>query len=427
MICKTSEISKMDNKEVTVRGWVYRQRILGDNVFLVVRDAFGVTQCVVKKDAVGEKMHKEASEIFIESSVIVSGTVKKDERAPGGAEIKATKLEIISKGEPFPIQKDLSEEYLLDVRHLWLRSRNMNLIMRARHHIVNYLREWLDSKEFFEIAPPILTKAGGEGGADMFELEYFGDTASLTQSSQLYGEAMIFSLEKVYTFAPSFRAEKSRTRRHLTEFWHLEPEMAWHGQKENEEVQEQLLSYAIGKMVENHADLMQGLGQDVEKMKKVKPPFARIMYDDAVEKVNELGGKMKHGNDPGTEDELLLAGAFEKPVFVKNYPKEIKSFYMREDPDNPGTVLNADLLVPGVGEIIGGSERTWDYNELVERMKESKMDMKTYQWYTDLRKYGSVPHSGFGLGIERFIRYVLNVEHIRDTIPFPRTINRLEP
>jgi asparaginyl-tRNA synthetase len=427
MMLKTSEIPKMDGKEATVRGWVYRQRILGDNVFIVVRDAWGIAQCVIKKGAVDEKMYNEAAGLYIESSVIITGTVKKDERAPGGAEIKASRLETVSRGEFYPIQKDLSEEYLLDVRHLWLRSRKMVAIMQARHHIMNYLREWLNSKDFFEITPPILTKAGAEGGAEMFELDYFDDTASLTQSSQLYGEAMVFGLERVYTFAPSFRAEKSRTRRHLTEFWHLEPEMAWMNQEQNEEVQEQMISYVAQKMADNHKELLETTGQNPEIMKKVKPPFHRIMYDDAVDKINELGGKMEHNQDPGADEEALLLTVYDKPVFVKNYPSSIKAFYMREDPDRPGTVLNADLLAPTVGEIIGGSEREWDYSKLVAKMKAQKMPLKTYEWYLDLRKYGSVPHSGFGLGIERFVKYVLNLDHIRDAIPFPRTINRLEP
>jgi asparaginyl-tRNA synthetase len=427
MMLKAGEISKMDGKDVTVRGWVYRQRSMGDNVFIVLRDSSGIVQCVVKKGAVDEKMYSEAANLYIESSIIITGTVKKDERAPGGAEIKVSRLEVVSRGEFYPIQKDLSEEYLLDVRHLWLRSRKMVAIMQARHHIMNYLREWLNSDGFFEITPPILTKAGAEGGAEMFELDYFGDTASLTQSSQLYGEAMIFGLEKVYTFAPSFRAEKSRTKRHLTEFWHLEPEMAWMGQKENEEIQEKMISYVAQKMADNHKELLEAAGQKIENMKKVKPPFKRIFYDDAVDKINELGGKMEHGQDPGADEEALLLTVYDKPVFVKNYPLKIKAFYMREDPDRPGTALNADLLAPGVGEIIGGSEREWDFKTLEKRMKAQKMPLDAFSWYLDLRKYGSVPHSGFGLGIERFVKYVLNLDHIRDAIPFPRTINRLKP
>jgi asparaginyl-tRNA synthetase len=427
MMLKTSEISKMDGKEVTVRGWVYRQRSMGDNVFIVLRDSSGVAQCVVKKGAVDEKTYKEAANLYIESSIIITGTVKKDERAPGGAEIKASKLEVVSRGEFYPIQKDLSEEYLLDVRHLWLRSRKMVAIMQARHYIMNYLREWLNSDGFFEITPPILTKAGAEGGAEMFELDYFGDTASLTQSSQLYGEAMIFGLEKVYTFAPSFRAEKSRTKRHLTEFWHLEPEMAWMDQKQNEEIQEKMISYVVQKMVESHKPLLEAAGQNIETLKKVKPPFNRIFYDDAVDKINELGGKMGHDQDPGADEEALLLTIYDKPVFVKNYPLKIKAFYMKEDPKRPGTALNADLLAPGVGEIIGGSEREWDFKTLEKRMKAQKMPLDAFSWYLDLRRYGSVPHSGFGLGIERFVKYILNLDHIRDAIPFPRTINRLKP
>ncbi len=418
-----------EGKTVKIRGWVYRHRVLGENkVFIVIRDSTGIIQCIVKKDVVSEKVWNNAVNLYIESYVEIEGIVRKDERAPGGIELKVSNIEPIWKGFPFPIQKDLSEEFLLDVRHLWLRSRKMQAIMKARHYIMDYLREFLNNQGFYEITPPMLTKAGAEGGSDMFEIDYFGKKAYLTQSSQLYAEVMIFSLEKVYTLAPCFRAEKSRTRKHLVEFWMLEPEMAFYNQEMNMQLQEELVRYVIKKMVKEHEEIFEVLGKDVDMHKSIDKKFPRLLYEEAVNKVNELGGKMKYGDDFGADEEALLTSVYDVPVFVTNFPKEIKAFYMEEDEKRPGTVLNDDLLAPkGHGEIIGGSERIWEYDKLIKRMKELNMNTKDYEWYLDLRRYGSVPHSGFGLGVERFVKYVLDLNHIRDAIPFPRTITRLEP
>ena len=419
---------KMEGKEVSVRGWIYRIRSSGNMVFAVVRDPTGIIQVTVKKDKVSEKQWKEANEAYVESSLTVKGTVKKDERAPGGYEIGATGFELISRGEPFPIAKDLSEEYLLDIRHLWLRSQKMTAIMKARHHIVNYLREFFNNEGFYEIAPPIITKSGCEGGSTLFEMDYFGEKAYLTQSSQMYGEVFIFSLGKVFVLAPSFRAEKSRTIRHLAEYWHLEPEMAFYDHGMNMDLQEKMVQYTVEKMIKEQPGLLEACGRDPLDLEKVSGKFERIEYKDAIEKVNELGGKMKYGEDFGADEEALLTKEIDKPMFVEKFPGDIKAFYMKEDPKNPELVLNNDLLAPrGHGEIIGGSERIADYDKLVEKMKAQKLDLKDYQWYLDLRKYGSVPHSGFGLGIERFVKWILNQHHIRDTIPFPRTITRCYP
>lgn len=419
---------KLEGKEVSIRGWVYRHRTSGNMVFAVIRDATGLIQATVKKDKVGKKDWKDANDAYVESSLTVTGVVKKDERAPGGYELQATGFKLISRGEPFPISKDLSDEFLLDIRHLWMRSQKMNAIMKARHHVVNYLREFFDSQGFYEIAPPIITKSGCEGGSTLFEMDYFGEKAYLTQSSQMYAEVFVFSLGKVYVLAPSFRAEKSRTIRHLAEYWHLEPEMAFYDHKMNMELQEDMVAYAVEKMMKEHPELLKTCGRDPLDLEKVKLPFKRMEYKDAVEKVNELGGKMEYGEDFGADEEALLTKEIDKPLFVHKYPKDIKAFYMKEDPKNPELVLNNDLLAPrGHGEIVGGSERIWDYDELMARMKEQKLPMKDYQWYVDLRKYGSVPHSGFGLGIERFVKWMLNLNHIRDTIPFPRTITRCYP
>lgn len=419
---------KMEGKRVSIRGWVFRQRTSGNLNFLVVRDSTGRVQAAVKKDKVDEASWKDASEVYIESSVTVTGEVKKDERAPGGWELQVSEFRTVDRGEPFPISKDLSEEFLLDVRHLWLRSRKLSSIFKARHHLTNYLREYLDAEGFYEIAPPVITKAECEGGSTLFEMDYFGESAYLSQSGQLYAEAMIFGLGKVYAFAPSFRAEKSRTIRHLAEYWHLEPEMAWYSQEQNMELQEKLVEYAVGKFAKNHADLLEEVGRDPKALEKVKVPFHRMDYSEAVDKVNELGGKMEQGEDFGAPDEALLTKELSKPLFVHNFPSKIKAFYMRDDPKKPDTVLAADMLAPeGHGEMIGGSERIWELPELERKMKAFGLKPKDMQWYVELRKYGSVPHSGFGMGIERLIKWTLGLDHIRDTIPFPRTITRCYP
>jgi asparaginyl-tRNA synthetase len=425
---RTVFAEKMEGKEVSIRGWVYRHRTSGNMVFAVIRDPSGLIQATIKKDQVPEKDWKDSNDAYVESSLIVRGVVKKDERAPGGYELAASGFELVSRGEPFPISKDLSDEFLLDIRHLWIRSQKMTAIMKARHHIVNYLREFFDKEQFYEIAPPIITKSGCEGGATLFEMNYFGEKAYLTQSSQMYAEVFIYSLGKVFVFAPSFRAEKSRTIRHLAEYWHLEPEMAYYDHEMNMALQESMVEYVVQKMVAEQPELLRACGRDPIDLEKVKGPFERMEYKIAVERVNELGGKMEWGEDFGADEEALLTKELEKPMFVHKYPKNIKAFYMKEDPKNPELVLNNDLLAPrGHGEIIGGSERIWDYDELVTRMKSQNLKLEDYQWYVDLRKYGSVPHSGYGLGIERFVKWILNVNHIRDTIPFPRTINRCYP
>jgi len=419
----------MEGKEVSIRGWVHRQRGSGNLNFIILRDASGRIQCAIKRGKVGEKEFEDASRVYIESSVEISGVVKKDERAPGGWELQAGGFRLVSLGEPFPIQKDLSEEFLLDVRHLWLRSRKLVAAMKARHHLVNYLREYLDENGFYEIVPPVITKSQCEGGSTLFEMQYFGEPAYLSQSGQLYAEVMAFGLGRVYAFAPSFRAEKSRTIRHLAEYWHLEPEMAWYSHEQNMKLQEDLISYAVQKFVKGHPEILGEVERDPAKLKKVKGPFPRMLYDDAVERVNELGGKMEAGQDFGADEEAILTKEYEVPLFVEKFPKEVKAFYMREDPEKPGYVLNNDLLAPeGHGEVVGGSERIWDYNELVARMKEFGLDPNgDMKWYVDLRRYGSVPHSGFGMGIERLTKWVLGLNHIRDAIPFPRTITRCYP
>ncbi|MCX8195134.1 MAG: OB-fold nucleic acid binding domain-containing protein, partial [Candidatus Micrarchaeota archaeon] len=331
------------NKKAKVRGWVYRLRASGGVAFVLIRDSTGVIQCAVKKDVAGEKSFKDATGAYIESTVMAEGTVRQDKRAPGGYELAATGFKTAALGEPFPISKDQSVEFLLDTRHLWLRSQKLTNIMKSRHFIVKYLREFFEKEGFWELAPPIITGAACEGGATIFPLDYFGMKAYLTQSSQLYAEVFTTSLEKVYVLAPSFRAEPSRTVRHLCEYWHLEPEMAFYNQKMNMELQERMLVFVCQKMAQNHAELLQALGREPEALKKVKAPFKRITYQEAVELAKKRGANIKMGQDIGADEEAILTREEEKPLFVTNFPKEIKAFYMREDPSNPGTVLNADV------------------------------------------------------------------------------------
>jgi len=417
-----------NNQKVKVRGWVHRSRTSGGLAFIVVRDSSGVIQCAVKKDAVGEEAFAAASSAYIESTILIEGNVKEDKRAPGGFELAASGVQLVGKSEPFPIAKDQSVEFLLDTRHLWLRSQKLTAVMKGRYYITKYLREFFDTEGFFELAPPIITQAGCEGGSTLFEMNYFGQKAFLTQSSQLYAEVFTTALEKVYVLAPSFRAEPSRTVRHLCEYWHREPEMAFYSQKMNMEVQEKMLEYVCQNLAQKNADILQTLGREPEKLKAVRTPFKRMMYADAVELAQKRGANIKMGQDIGADEEALLTKEEDKPIFVTNFPKNIKAFYMREDPDNPGTVLNADVLAPeGHGEIIGGSERIWELDELLGRMNAEGLQMKDYQWYVDLRKYGSYPHSGFGLGLERLVKWTLGLDHIRDAIPFPRVINRVYP
>lgn len=416
-----------DGKEVTIKGWVHRKRSSGGKAFVIVRDRTGTIQCIVDKSKVREEEWNDTEKAYNESSIIVRGSVRKDERAPGGAEIDVKELRVVHIGEQFPITEYQSPEFLLDVRHLWLRSQRLINAMQARSYVFRYARKFLDGKGFYEITPPLITKAGGETGASMFEVDYFGEKAYLTESSQLYAEAMISSLEKVYSFAPSYRAEKSRTTKHLTEYWHLEPEMAYFNNAKSMKLQEQLVSYMAAQLAKNNEEILKYFNIAPADLLKIRPPFKRITYEKAIALLNEKGSEKKYGDDFGVEEERLLTEHEEKPIFVYNWPKEIKAFYMPVNKDGK-TVACADMLAPkGHGEIIGGSERIWKLDELMARMKEVGLNVENYNWYIDLRKYGSVPHAGFGLGIERVIKWMLNLDHIRDAIPFPRLINRIVP
>ncbi len=419
-----SELGKHIGKDVEVWGWVYRHRTTKNAVFIVLRDSSGIVQVVFKPD---NEFFNLAGDLTIESSVKIRGVPRKESRAPTGIEISGKSLEIVHKAERFPITKDQSTEFLLDVRHLWLRSQRMNKILKIRDKALKYFREFFAMNNFWEVHPPIITKTGAEGGSTLFPLDYFGTEAYLSQTGQLYLEAMIYVLERVYSLTPSFRAEKSKTRKHLAEYWHLEAEAAWFENEDNMKFQEEMVSYVIHKLLENDRKLIEHF-RDPEDLRKIEPPFERMSYDEAIETLQQKGFDIDWGDDFGTPHEKALTEDLETPLFVYNWPKEAKAFYMKVDEKNPKYVKCADMLAPeGHGEIIGGSERIWDLDELIKRMEEEGLPRENYEWYIDLRRYGSVPHSGFGLGTERFIKWVLNLDHIRDAIPFPRTISRVYP
>jgi len=407
---------KHTGKEVSLRGWIYRKREQKDIIFLVLRDASGIIQLTCKG-------LEEASKSTIESSIEIRGLAKEDKRAPGGFEIEVKDLKIIGLAEKFPIAKDLSDEFVRDIRHLWIRSQRLTKIFKVRSEVTRAIHDFYRKKEFYEIQSPIFTSCACEGGSTLFETKYFGKKAFLAQSWQLYAEAMIQSLERIYTIAPSFRAEKSRTKRHLTEYWHHEMEAAWMSHDELMEIEEDLILYVVDHVLKHCEKELKDLGRDISKLRELKKPFIRITYKEAVEKI----GKKWGDEITDKEEKELLEKLGEKPVFLTSFPRDMKAFYMRPDPKDSKVVLASDLLVPGVGEIIGGSERIYDIKELLESIKLYKLDKKDYEWYIDLRKYGAVPHSGYGLGIERLVMFITGTEHIMDTIPFPRTMNRIYP
>ncbi|RLE99400.1 MAG: asparagine--tRNA ligase [Thermoprotei archaeon] len=419
--------SPREGVEVAIRGWVYRKRELKTGVFLLIRDSTGVIQAVAKPE--DKTLFEKAAELGIESSVKLRGVVKLDKRAPGGVELHITSLEPVHVNSVFPITKDASPEYLLDVRHLWLRSRKMNAVLKIRHTVFGAIHEYFRSRGFYEVQCPSFITAACEGGATLFTVDYFGKkNVYLTQSAQFYLEALIFSLEKVYTIAPSFRAEKSRTRRHLTEFWHAEAEVAWCGLEEIMKIEEELVTYIVRKVLDKRLEELSFLKRDIKPLENVKPPFYRITYDEALEIINKKGFKIEWGEDFGADEERALTREFDKPVFVYGYPEQCKAFYHKNDPKRPEVTLSADLLAPeGYGEIIGGGERIADEEELIRKIKRFGLRVEDYEWYIDLRRYGSVPHAGFGLGVDRTVMWVAGLDHIVNAIPFPRTIRRVYP
>ncbi len=421
---------KIDGKKVEIIGWLHNKRSSGGIHFLLIRDGTGVIQCTVKKDKVGEENFEMTEKLTLESSLEVFGAVREDPRAPGGYEIQVEKVNVVHLAEDdFPIAKKYhGPEFLLDNRHLWIRSQKMQRILRVRAKMLEAAREWFRQNGYTEFQAPILITAACEGGSTLFNLKYFDMEAYLTQSWQLYAEAAIASLGRIYTIAPSFRAEKSRTRRHLTEYWHLEAEIPLCDLEGVMKIQEELLTHICHTLCREMSKELDALGRNPEDLLKVEPPFERITYDEVVEMLNKNGVKFKWGDDLGWMEERRLTLKFDKPFFVTHYPAEVKAFYHKPDPKRPEVTLSVDLMAPGgYGEITGGGQRIDDLNELLRRMKEENLDPKDYQWYLDLRRYGSVPHSGFGLGVERTIAWICKLDHIRDAIAFPRLINRVYP
>lgn len=413
---------------VEARGWIYRARSSGAIVFLVLRDSSGIIQVTVKKGNLPDPEFEAARGAMVESSVLVQGRLYEDKRAPGGKELRATGFTVLGTAQPFPITEYQSEELLLDQRHLWIRSREQTAVMKIKAAVMAGARDWLRENGFTEVTPPMLTQNACEGGTTLFKLNYFDREVFLSQSSQMYLEALIFSLERVYSLAPSFRAEKSRTSRHLTEFWHLELEAAWIDYRENMEVQEQLVTAMVRRALRDTRDELVHLRKDIGPLEAIEPPFKRITYAQAIEKLQALGHEIAWGCDLGAPEERAITADEVVPVFVTNFPKECKPFYMKEDEEDPRTYACADLLAPaGFGEIIGGSEREVDLGKMLAHIEEQGLCMEAYEWYLDLRRYGSVPHSGFGLGIERVVKFLCELEHIRDAIPFPRTVSRAYP
>jgi asparaginyl-tRNA synthetase len=415
---------------VTVSGWVVTTRSSGKIAFLVLRDGTGSVQGVLSKKEVAEEAWTAFGHLTHEASVAVTGVVRDDPRSPGGVELSVTRLDPLGPSPDFPISpKEHGTTFLFEHRHLWLRSRRQVAVARLRHETAQAIRDFFYQEGFTLVDTPILTGAIGEEAGNLFATDYFDlGKAYLAQTGQLYVEAAAAALGKVYCFGPTFRAEKSKTRRHLTEFWMVEPEVAFNDSDANMRLQETFVSYVVARVLDRRRDELRELERDTAPLERVQPPFPRISYTDAVAKLNQLGSDIKWGDDLGGDDETLLAKEFDRPVFVFNYPKHVKAFYMKENPGDPRTVLNNDCLAPeGYGEIIGGSQREDDYDRLLARIQQQGLDPDVYRWYLDLRKYGTFVHSGFGLGLERTVAWIAGIPHIREAIAFPRQIHRLYP
>ena len=418
------------NQEVTIGGWLANKRSSGKIAFLQLRDGTGFIQGVVVKAEVDEDVFETAKGLTQESSVYVTGTIVEDTRSPFGYEMQVKHLEVIHEAIDYPITpKEHGTEFLMDHRHLWLRSKKQHAVMKIRNEIIRATYQFFNDNGFIKIDPPILTATSAEGTTDLFHTEYFDQEAYLSQSGQLYLEAAAMAFGKVFSFGPTFRAEKSKTRRHLIEFWMMEPEMAFVDHDESLEVQENYMSYLAESVLKNCALELNTLERDLDKLKNIKAPFPRITYDQAIEILKEKGfDDIEWGDDFGAPHETAIAEDFDKPVFITHYPAELKAFYMKPDPERPEVVLCADLIAPeGYGEIIGGSQRIDDFELMEERYQSHNLTGDSYQWYLELRKYGSVPHSGFGVGLERTVAWLSGVKHVRETIPFPRLLNRLYP
>jgi asparaginyl-tRNA synthetase len=433
-----AEIGKHEGQSVTIRGWLYNLRESGKLLFPQFRDGSGVIQGVVPKNAVAPEVFEAIKTLTQESSVIVEGKVRADKRAHGGYELDVAGVQVIQRvpeSDPYPITpKEHGTDFLMEHRHLWVRSQRQASILRVRAEIIKAARDFFDERGFTLTDPPIITPAACEGTSTLFPVDYFEEQAYLTQSGQLYAEALAMALGKVYSFGPTFRAEKSKTRRHLTEFWMVEPEVAYAELDDVMQLAEGLISFIVKRCLEHRRADLQTIGRDVSKLEKIEPPFPRISYDDAVKNLQEghakgaLEAKFEWGGDLGSPDETYLSAQFDKPVMVHRYPAKVKAFYMEPDPQRPELALCVDVLAPeGYGEIIGGSQRMASHELLLQRIHEHGLPEEAFKWYLDLRKFGSVPHGGFGMGIERAVAWICGLEHVRETIPFPRMLYRLYP
>ncbi len=424
------KIGEHVGQTVTIRGWLHNRRSSGKIHFLVVRDGTGFLQVVMGKKDVDEATFARADHLSQESAVVVTGTVRADERAPGGYEMIATALEVIAEAHDYPITpKEHGVDYLMDRRHLWIRAERQTAILRVRHEVINAVRDFFNSEGFILADTPIFTPAACEGTTTLFPVQYFDDeTAYLTQSGQLYNEANAMALGRVYAFGPTFRAEKSKTRRHLTEFWMVEPEMAYADLDDVIKLAESLVCSVVERVLDRRQRELKVLERNTSKLESVKAPFPRLHYDEAAKILLDKGLPFQVGGDLGGTDETVLSEHYDRPVCVTHYPAAVKAFYMKPDPNQPDRALCVDVLAPeGYGEIIGGGQRLDDYNLLVQRIKDHDLPQEAFEWYLDLRRYGSVPHGGFGMGIERVVGWVCGLEHVRETIPYPRMLYRIYP
>jgi asparaginyl-tRNA synthetase len=431
-----NQLLRHAGEEVTLRGWLYNMRSSGKLMFPQLRDGTGVVQCVVFKKAVAPEVWDALSHLGQESAITVRGTVRADERAPGGFEVDVSDAEVLQRAENYPITpKEHGTEFLMDHRHLWLRSRRQHAILLVRHTVINAVRDFLNRDGFILCDTPILTPAACEGTTTLFEVDYFGDEkAFLSQSGQLYNEATAAAFGKVYTFGPTFRAERSKTRRHLTEFWMVEPEMAYHTLDDVLDLSERFLSAIAARVLEERQEELKVLERDTSKLEAITPPFPRLRYDEAVRILHEghergeVEQRFEWGGDFGSPDETYISSRFDKPVMIHRYPAAVKAFYMKRDPERDELALGVDVLAPeGYGEVIGGGERATSLEFLEEQLKKHELPREAFEWYLDLRRYGSVPHAGFGMGVERCVAWMCGIEHIRETIPFPRMLYRLRP
>ena len=426
---RIKELPRHVGEAVTINGWLYNKRTSGKLQFPIIRDGSGFVQCVVSKKEVPEESWNDSDRATQESTVVVTGNVVAEPRAPGGVELHVTGLKLVGLAEPYPISpKEHGTDFLMNHRHLWLRSMKQHHVLLVRNEIEKSIRDFFYDRDFVLIDSPILTANAAEGTSTLFETDYFGEKAYLSQSGQLYLEPAAAAFGKVYCFGPTFRAEKSKTRRHLTEFWMVEPEVAFLDFDGLQELAEEFIEYIVGRVLERCPESLKQLERDVAKLENVKRPFPRITYRDAIELLKTKGMPANFGDDIGGDEETVIANSFDRPVIITRYPAAIKAFYMKPDPADPEVALAMDMIAPeGYGEIIGGSQRIDDHDLLVRRIQEHNLPMEAFQWYLDVRKYGTFPHSGFGMGIERCVTWVTGVPHLRETIPYPRTLNRIYP